>query len=256
MKKLSRFNGWMIALSLMASGLLWTSCNKNDQGGNTGSNAAGLMAFNLAPDKPAVSLALSGSVITNVPLGFVNYTGVYLGIYPGTRQVQSYDYNNGNPIYTSTGTFQAGKFYSLFVVGANSNYQHVLVEDVYDSLNASSGEAFVRYVNAIPDSSAPVVNMISAGTEVLNEPASYRHVSEFRAVAPGSLDVAISNGSNIQASRTITVTASKAYTILLAGLPGSADPAAAVQIRFVENGTLTSDNAQQRASSTTSLQMQ
>lgn len=242
----------LAGMALIGAGVLLTACNKNDNGNNGGSDAAGLMAFNLAPDQPAVSLALSGNIITNTPLAFGNYTGVYLGIYPGTRQVQSYDFNTNNPLATVSSSFTAGKYYSLFVVGANSNYQNLVIEDQLDSLDAGNNQAYVRYVNAIPDSSAPVVTFHAGEEEVVNEPAAYRHASEFAAVAPGNLDIAVSNGSSIQASRSITVEANKIYTVLLSGLPGATDPATSVQIRYVGNGTLTAD---QQKSSTAGRQV-
>ncbi|MFT3675027.1 MAG: DUF4397 domain-containing protein [Chitinophagaceae bacterium] len=248
MKRPLRLSVLMAGMALISAGVLLTACSKNDNGNNGGSDAAGLMAFNLAPDQPAVSLALSGNIITSTPLAFGNYTGVYLGIYPGTRQVQSYDFNTSNPLATTSASFMAGKYYSLFVVGANSNYQNLVIEDELDSLDASTNQAYVRYVNAIPDSSAPVVTFQSGGTEIVNESAAYRHTSAFTAIAPGSLDIAVSNGSNIQASRSITVEANKIYTVLLSGLPGVTDPSAAVQIRYVGNGTLSAGSTQQKSS--------
>lgn len=248
MKKSFRLSILTAGIALISVGILLTACSKNNKGNNGGSDAAGLMAFNLAPDQPAVSLALSGNIITNTPLAFGNYTGVYLGIYPGTRQVQSYDFNTSNPLAMTSAAFMPGKYYSLFVVGANSNYQNLLIEDQFDSLDASASQAYVRYINAIPDSSAPIITFQAGGTEVVNESAAYRHASPFTAVAPGNLDIAVSNGSTIQASRSITVEANKVYTVLLSGLPGVTDPAAAVQIRYVGNGTLSAGSTQQKSS--------
>ncbi|MBN8864222.1 MAG: hypothetical protein J0H92_12685, partial [Sphingobacteriales bacterium] len=65
MKRPLRLSVLVAGMALISAGVLFTACNKNDNGNNGGSDAAGLMAFNLAPDQPAVSLALSGNIITN-----------------------------------------------------------------------------------------------------------------------------------------------------------------------------------------------
>src|ERR1700722_12965367 len=90
---------------LVAAVLLVSSCSKDKN--NTAPvhiPTAYLMAFNLVPDKTAgVIITLSGNSISNVPIFFTNYTGGYLGVYPGQRQVQTYDGSSaGTPLMTST----------------------------------------------------------------------------------------------------------------------------------------------------------
>ena len=82
-------------------------------------------------------------------------------------------------------TFEKDKYYSVFVVGANGNYKNVVTQDSYDSLTASSGKAYVRYINAVPDLSAPRVTITSNGSNVSNNIASFGQVSQFIAVTPG-----------------------------------------------------------------------
>ena len=49
--------------------VLLAACSKFDNDdNNNNSTVAGLMSFNLAPDKSAVGVALSGSNLTNAPL--------------------------------------------------------------------------------------------------------------------------------------------------------------------------------------------
>ena len=116
---------------------------------------AGLMAFNLSPDKPAIGIALSGSNLTNAALGYTNYTGGYLNIYSGSRTIEAYDAGGGNTFTASDYNFEQNKYYSLFIVGKDSAYRNIVVNDQLDSLSANSGKAFIRYVNAVPDSSRP-----------------------------------------------------------------------------------------------------
>jgi hypothetical protein len=230
----------MLAVGIALSAiLLLPSCKKTDTTGND-LQVAGLMAFNLAVDKPGIAITLSNNALAQGSIPYTGYTGGYYNIYPGNRSVQAYDITNtGTPITTSTHTFDPKKYYSLFVVGANNVYSNVVTLDNYDSLSATNGQAYIRFINAIPDSSNPRVTITANGTAVSDAPARYATVSQFTQVAPGSLTIGVSNEGTISANRTITVEQKKAYTILLIGKAGETDAARAVQIKFVENGTLT-----------------
>jgi hypothetical protein len=229
-------------LGLVATAVLFTACLK-DKDNNTNIPASGLMAFNLAPDQESVAIALSGNWLTPQPLGFSNFTGVYRNIYTGEREVASYDYPNNDPLAVSNQNFEDGKYYSLFVVGYSDHYRNVIVADNFDSLSASSGKAYVRYINAIADSvNASAVTIAKGGSNVISESAAFGHVGEFTAVDPGEISVAVKQGSAVDASRNITVEAKQVYTILLQGVPGETGDAKKVQIKFVNNGTLTDEN--------------
>lgn len=229
-------------MAIVAAGVLFTSCLKHNNDDDI--PAAGLMAFNLAPDQQSVVVALSGNSLTYSPLAYTNYTGTYQRIYVGNRTVQSFDYPNNTPLASTSQDFEQDKYYSVFVVGNNNSYRNVVSFDNFDSLSASSGKAYVRYINAITDSvNTPTVTIAAGGTNVVNENAAYASVSEFTAVNPGDIAVAAKNGSVFDASRTITVEAKKAYSILLTGVPGATDDAKKVQIKFVLNGTLTDEPA-------------
>lgn len=239
----TRFRKFGIGLLfIVASGVLITACNKSDND-NIDIPAAGLMAFNLAPDQPAVGIALSGNSINASPLGYTAFTGQYINIYPGNRSVEAYDFISNAGFTESNFNFEPDKYYSLFVVGADSVYKNIVVPDNFDSLSASNGKAYIRFVNAIPDSSQPVVKINSGATEAVNEAAPFTKVSSFVAVNPGSINIEIKNGGNISATRTIEVADKKAYTILFAGQPGELNNDKSIQIRFIQNGTLTDSTA-------------
>jgi len=222
---------------ILVAVVLFTACNKsNNDVPNT--PAAGFMAFNLAPDKPSVGVSLSGSIVTSSPLGFNNYTGGYLAIYTGDRSVDAYDFNGGTTFASTPGSFQQDKYYSAFVIGANGTYRNVLVEDKFDSLSGNG--AFIRYINAIPDSAAPVVAVSNNDGNVDNRTASFGTVSAFVPLAPGEVTVNINNGGTINKSRTFSVESRKVYTVLLAGRPNSSN-SDSVQIRYIENGTIDAD---------------
>ena len=200
---------------------------------------SGLMAFNLVPDKLSLGIAVSGQSLTNSPLLYTSYTGGYLGIYSGNRNVTSYDFNSGTILATTSQLFADSASYSVFALGTNGNYRNLVVRDNLDSLSSTSGQAFIRYVNGIADSTIqPLVTISSNGTDVFNNNAPFATISEFKGVTPGDVSVKVLNESAINASRTITLEPGKIYTVLLVGLPNQTDSAKAVQIKFIQNGTV------------------
>ena len=229
--------------AIVAAGVLFTACLKNKDNNNSDIPAAGLMAFNLAPDQQSVVITLSGNTLTASPLGFNSYTGFYQNVYPGSRSINAYDYPNNAPLATSSFNFEQNKYYSVFVTGSNNSYKNVVSVDNFDSLTSTSGNSYIRYINAIVDSvNTPTVTIAAAGNNVVNENAAYTSVSEFKAVTPGEVTITVKNGSGIDATRTITIDQKKIYTILLSGIPGATDDTKKVQIKFVQNGTLTDDS--------------
>jgi hypothetical protein len=230
---LVRIQAWAITAVVMA-GLLFTGCKKTDTV-DTDTNVAALMAFNLAADGPVIGFSLSGNNLTQSPLAFNGYTGTYKLIYPGGRSLEAYSFNSGNTLSsTSSFMFEPQKYYSAFLVGTAGNYENVIVNDKLDSLSGT-GKAFIRYINAIPGASSPAVTISSNGSNIVNDNAAFRTVSEFVAIDPGSVTVHVTNGSTIEASRSITLEQQGIYTVLLSGTPGAVGDTA-VQIRYIQNG--------------------
>lgn len=236
MKKLMNvFNNIKIpALIVMLSVFVLSSCKKNDPE-IIRTPAAGLVAFNLAPDQQAVVFSLSGNSFGNAALNYNGYTGNYLPVYLGNREVRSYDYNTGSTLAISNMNFMDSSYYSVFLVGANGAYRNIVVEDNYNNVLPAAGKAWVRYVNGITDSTArPNIKIGS-----ISEAASYANVSDFRQVNAGSINASVSNGDKIDANRTLTFEENKIYTILFVGVPGATDSTKSVKIRYIENGTAT-----------------
>lgn len=219
---------------IFAAGLL-SACNKKDAV-TTNIPAAGIMVFNLAPDKDGIGVALSGNLLNTTPLGYTDFNGTYQSIYTGTRDIQSFDMRD-SIFASSTFTFEDKSYYSLFVTGNNGVYNTLTVKDDIDS-NATADKAYIRYVNAIPDSSAPVVSIKSGETNVSQAPAAFNTVSDFIPVNAGDVTIAASNGTDIATDRTLTVENGKVYTLLIVGVPGETDNERKIQIRYVVNGSL------------------
>src|SRR5580765_1531315 len=105
-----------IGVCAIASILLFSACKKSGVDNNTNIQAAGLMAFNLAPDK-TVAVTIGGNVLPGSPLAFNSYTGTYLPVYSGTRKVESFDYSSNGSLASASGNFELDKYYSVFVIG-------------------------------------------------------------------------------------------------------------------------------------------
>ena len=225
------------------------SCSKLDDDNNQNTEVAGLMAFNLAPDQPALILALNGNSLTNFPLPYTNYTGGYVSVYPGNRTFQAFNSNgpSSQPLASVNAAFDPKRYYSAFTIGVDSSYRSVVVHDDFDSL-PGNGKAYIRYVNAIIDSTRPLSVVISAnGSNLVNQTAAYASVSEFVAVTPGQINVGINNNGGVDTDRSITLEQNKVYTVLLTGLPGTTP--ATDMIKFITNGTLTEEPGTNRGTS-------
>lgn len=223
---------------LLFSAIAFSACKKDD---TPSTPTSGLMAFNLIPDSTgSVVFVLDNNSITNAPLTYTNFTGAYLPIYSGMRTLGLYEASNpDSALGSATFNFEPKKYYSAFGIGANGNYQNLITNDELDSLPSSTGNAFVRYINAIPDSSHPVVTISSNGTDEIKENAPFGKVSDFTQIAPGDISMNVSNDSTISTSRTIPVQKDGVYTVLIMGMPGAADTTRAVQIKYIVNGTIT-----------------
>lgn len=241
MKKIPGFarTPWMAVLAIVFVITTLSSCLKTDDD-VVNQQSSGLMAFNLAPSRSAVTFTINGVVVTNPPLPYTNFTGGYVGVFPGGGNIEAYDYYSGARIAGVPATFTTGKYYSVFLVGSDTSYYNIFTEDNIDSLPYVSGRAYVRYVNAIRDSgTAPAVRISANGTDVFNGTAPFKTVSEFRAVNSGNVSVGITNeNGSVNASRSIELEENKVYTVLLAGRPGGIT-ADSVQIKFISNGTIT-----------------
>jgi len=216
--------------ALLCSLLMFASCKKDSMTDRT--PAAGFMGFNLAIDKPLVGFSLSGNAVSNTGLEFPAYTGNYLPITTGTRELRAYDFNSNSTIATSNETFADSMYYSAFFIGNNGSYRNLVVQDRYEGVTPVTGKSWVRYVNAIPDSSTSTVTVGEATSS-----AKYGNVSAFEQVNSGNLAVSVKNGSTINASRTIVADENRIYTILLVGLPNQTDTTKNVAIRYIQNGS-------------------
>lgn len=226
----------LLAGCTVTTALILSSCSKTNDTSYQNTAVSAVMAFNLT-DKSSVGFSLSGTALVSSGISFNGYTGGYLSVYAGAYDVKSYDATAGTTLAETSNTYDTSKYYSVFAVGANGTYQNITVKDNYDSL--SSNNAYIRYINAIPDSTKPVITVNASGQVVINETGGFGTVSSFVAVTPGDVTITAGNGGTIQTTRTITnIAQGNVYTVLISGFPGATDTTKAVQIKYINNGTL------------------
>ena len=182
----------MLIAGLFLLTLFFAACKKDTAPG-TQAPAAGLMAVNLIPEATPIGVAIGGNSITRQPLNFNNFTGGYQSVFTGSRTLESYDFNTGQTIAETTDMFKDSTYYTVFVMGANETFSNVLVEDKFAGLSKSQDSAFVRFVNAIPDSSNSTVSIKAGSENVFSELAKYQAVSDFKSVKSGDIEVAVNN---------------------------------------------------------------
>ena len=218
--------------------ILFGACKKSDSD-NIRTPAAGLMAFNLIPNPAGIGVAIGNNSLTPQPLYFNNFTGTYKGVFTGERSLESYYFGTGTTIAKENHTFRDSAFYSVFVMGASDVFSNVFVEDKLESIpHTDKTKTFVRFVNAMPDSSNTNVTISAGGNNVFDKVSKFKEVSEFREVPSGDVMVKLENGSTIDTSRTISLDPGKIYTVLLTGLPESTNNDFKVDIKFIVNATL------------------
>ncbi|GAA4302568.1 DUF4397 domain-containing protein [Compostibacter hankyongensis] len=232
---------WLLGICLTVSVFL-ASCHDDDD--HVRPKVAGLMAFNLAPDKPVVGVALSGNELN--PLPYMSYTGGYLAVFPGKRYTESYDAATGESLAVDTPTYQPDKYYSLFVTGMGDAFYNIVVEDGLDSLSGQAGKSYIRYINAIPGSGSPAVTVSNGKGELISDHPAFNTVSDFTAIDTGAITIDVNDGGDIHTSRTIAVEERKVYTLLLTGHPAGTGNDS-VQIRYIPNAMLTLDSTADNA---------
>jgi len=226
-----------LLILLLFFATVFSACQKNNNVTNT--TTSGLMAFNLIPESATpVFFGVSTVSLTASPLSYSNYTGTYLSVNSGNLPVVLYNANSQAVLASTNFLFQSQKYYSAFAIGANGNYKNIITDDHLDSLPTTTGNAFVRFINAIPDSSNPLVTITLNGTNVVNEDAPFGTVSNFTGITPGDISLKVDNDSTISVSRTITVAKNSVYTILISGIPNTTDTTYAVKINYIQNGMI------------------
>lgn len=143
---------------VMIMSLSLTSCLKDEQDGFEDLVAA-VEALNAIPDSKGIILALDNNQLNNLQMGEYFLSGQLLNyrrVYPGNRLLRVFhpeSVDDNNAVFRKELFFEAGKYYSLFVV--ETPQKEVEVIQVTDEVTApGEGKALIRFINLNPGASA------------------------------------------------------------------------------------------------------
>lgn len=215
--------------------LLFASCKKDNVQPPT-QGTSGFVVFNLAPDQNNLLVAIDGRPISGTALKYATYSGNYISIFKGERDVDSYDQLTNLNLADTTVDFRDSSFYSLFFIGLNGHYKNFVVEDKLSSIPKNTGNAFVRYLYGIADSSNAHVIIDKDGNKIFDENNSFGNISDFKPVAPGDISVSVKSDDNtVNVQRTLTLQANGVYTVLLQGFAQTLDSTQQIKIGYIQN---------------------
>jgi hypothetical protein len=203
-----------------------SSCKKNDDAPQV-TETTNLNVVNTSLN--TINYFINGTRINNTTSYYPGGTLGYVPVLAGTQNYQIKIKGNTDPLFTRSLTFDAGKYYSLYVAGSTA-------DDAFftnDVLTADTlGNALVRFVNASPDS-GPLVVAFEGGslaTTVLDtvkfNNVTYKTTTDFIQVKGGFVhNVSVYRASsplNPKRDTTVTLNAGQIYTIYSYGLVSSA----------------------------------
>jgi len=149
---------YILALLMMVLTLGLSSCLKDGQD-DLEELVAAVEALNAIPDSKGIILALDNNQLNNLQMGEYFLSGQLLNyrrVYPGNRLLRVFhpeSVDDNNAVFRKELFFEAGKYYSLFVV--ETPQKEVEVIQVTDEVTApGEGKALIRFINLNPGASA------------------------------------------------------------------------------------------------------
>lgn len=226
---------FLVAATLLFA-TIFSACKKNDP---VRTPMAGLKAFNLIPDLEGIGFAVDNNSISNTPFSYTTLTPGYINIFPGNRQFSSFNFSNSQVLATESFSVKDSSYYSLFAVGTEGDYKNVIVEDPINDLDATSGKAFVRYVNGVTGADA-AVTVTENGNTLFDATNETGFVSGFKEATPGKITVSFHvNDENEPVEREIDLSENGVYVILILGEAQTSGDAQPLEIKMAQYGTVT-----------------
>ena len=209
MKKLS-----FLALSCV---ILFSACKKDSSDPGPSPTKARVMFTHTTISADSLRVELNNTQLASVPgLGFLTTTN-YLDVDPGSTKVAFKLANAGNVVLDSTTTtFTANNWYSVFLTGVVNNSTIVITND--DLTPPPAGSAKVRLINLTPDN---LNESFYLGPNRLDSNVTYEKATQFHTVTANTYTILVQDPSPSKAylAKTISqpLAAGKIYTIMLYG---------------------------------------
>jgi hypothetical protein len=115
-----------------------------------------------SPDAPQVNLLVDGKSVAG-NLGYSNATS-YLSVAPGSHHIQVAPVSGAPPIFDQSFSFGASSHQTILLTGPVANLQTVVLTD--GGTTATTGDGYVRVVNASPAMGSADVYIVQAGTGI------------------------------------------------------------------------------------------
>jgi len=133
-------------------------------GGSGGGSADALVRFlQASPDAPSVNVLVDGkSVAGNLAYG--NATA-YISLKSGSRHIQVVPVSGSSPIFDQTISFISSTNQTLLLTGPAASIQPVMLKD--GGTTATTGDGYVRVVNASGTMGAADVYIVPAGSSIV-----------------------------------------------------------------------------------------
>ncbi|MEE6186908.1 DUF4397 domain-containing protein [Niabella digestorum] len=175
MRKMFKINS--ISITLLASAVLvMASCNKDDDHYYL-PEAAAVGVVHASAGLPALDVALDNN---RLGVNYFNYTDRvdYFRAYTGNRVFKVYHASapSSSPIFTKNLTFEAGKYYSVFITDTAANMDAVVLRD--STRAAGKDSVRLRFANMSPD--APGLDLYVKGNNTpIATNITYKTASQF-----------------------------------------------------------------------------
>ncbi len=206
-------------LTLVLAVFTLSSClkTKND---DIQQNASALAVINASPDLDKFDFVIDNNLVNSGSFSFSERLA-YQNIYSGQRRIAIYKDETRDTIRTGTLTAQAGKIYSVYVVGPGVKPEFLIVKD---SLSApTAGKAHIRFINLSLNSPELKLNYGVGGDSTLFSNVKYKKDTKFVEVAGGkkyNFTTSESSGAStvpVGAQNSVMIESGKIYTVWAKG---------------------------------------
>jgi hypothetical protein len=148
-----RLEQWVLVLSV----LLLAGCGSSHSG-----STVSVRVFQASPDAPPVNILVDGSVIAS-SLSYLNSSG-YISVKSGSRHIQAVPVSSESAIFDQSLPLQGTSNQTLFFTGPAAAIKTVLLTD--GGTKATTGDGYVRVLNASNTMGAADVYIVPAGTSI------------------------------------------------------------------------------------------
>lgn len=216
--------------------LVLASCTENSGSGpDPETNKASVRVIHTSHDAPAVDILIDDSEAVS-DLAFGASSG-YKSVDEGQRSLKITAANSPSTVLiTDSLTFEEGKSYTVFAVGALANIDWIVQEDLRTS---NSSKAKVRLLHASPDAPPVDVKLGNGSGTALFAGASFMDLSNYLEVDEAAYSFAIAvadTTTEVEVYAPVTVNNGSVYTIVAHGTVNATDPYPFSVRVFTDNG--------------------